>query len=116
MIVREGVFPLLYQHQLRQPIPLGTELSVSQLLGYSFPVGLQYEESAFGRVKTILCNCASRIDSTDAWTLLAIPKAAEVSAHPSLGPTLAAQYHEIEPPKDFALTAFGFHAVATDTK
>lgn len=113
VVVRDGVFPLLYQQRFAQAIPQGTELSVCQLLAYSSPVQSQYQESDFGMPKTIPCNCVLRTSSGDAWTLLAMPKVAKISAHPLLGPSLAANYREVEPPKDFAREAFGFHAVAT---
>ena len=115
VLTREGVFRLLYEQQFGLPIPVGLELKIDQLLAYPRSVALQYQESGFGPTKSGPGVCLGRTDTTDAWTLIGIPKQLSVLNHPRLNQTLTAEYVQIEAPHRLLMETFGFHAVAVRT-
>jgi YaaC-like Protein len=111
--VRDGVFPRLFQHLLKNALPMNSGLDIDQLLAYSWPVSVQYVESGLGSPRLSPGRCVYRQDGTHSWALIAVPKTANIAAHPLLGPLLAASFKEVEPNKDFALRVLAFHGVAT---
>ncbi|WP_078600755.1 YaaC family protein [Streptomyces violens] len=89
LIVKDGVFPWLYEKRTGHKIPVGTKLPVKRLLRHVPEIGTQAVDAGFGSDRVIGLHHLIAMDSSAAW------------------PVLLSQ----EVPKDGSVTARAFHKV-----
>ncbi|MGW4673601.1 YaaC family protein [Streptomyces sp. NPDC004324] len=99
LVVKPGVFPLLYEARTGHKIALGTKLSVKRLLGQIPEIATQAADAGMGETQTVGVYHMVATNNDHAWPLLLLEN--EIGASKSTEKLLLKHFREVELPPNW---------------
>ncbi|MFJ9475464.1 YaaC family protein [Streptomyces mirabilis] len=99
LVVKEGVFPWLYEARTGHKLAIGTRISVKRLLTQIPEIGTQVTDAGFGKTQLAAIHHMIAIDANQTWSLLLME--GDVPKNSVSERLLLRHFREIEVPPDW---------------
>lgn len=101
LVVKNGVFPLLYESRIGRQLAVKTEIPVTRLIGIITEVGMEREHAHLGESLETGLMHSVRVSDSECWSVLALVDPAPLLACTATRKLLAEHYEEIPLPQQW---------------